>query len=1283
MPADDDPSEDAAQDADVSPTDESPAPKQQEPQQKEAGNAPETDGSVGDDLAEESDNMLDFPVVGIGASAGGLGAFQTFLEHLPADPGMAFVFVQHLDPEHESELPDILQRITSMDVAHVEDDNGTRLEPNRIYVIPPGRNMRIEEDELHLSPMTESSRKRAPIDLFFRSLADSQDGNAVGVVLSGSGSGGTTGLKRIKERGGITLAQDPDDAEFEGMPQSAVRSGIVDVVAPAAELAEQLARYRDALSQIQLPSEAEELPDDEEEVLSGIFRHLKDRAGNDFSDYKRSTMLRRIGRRMQVHHIEEMSRYLTYLREHEDEAQALLQDLLITVTDFFRDPEAFETLQQEVIPTLFAENEEDRVVRVWAAGCATGEEAYSLAISLHEYAANLAEPPEVQVFATDLGEKAIRTARAGFYPENIAADVSEERLQRFFEAKPNGYQVRHDVRESVIFAEHDLMSDPPFSQLDLVVCRNLLIYLKRDAQRSLFEVFHYALRPGGYLFLGSAESGEGAKDLFRPANKDHRIYQRKDDVERRPQFQKMPFIGAEFKQAEHAREEPRAAQKQQPSFEDVYLQLLDEHAPPGVVVSAQKDIAHVFKGAEPYLRVTTGTPTQNVLEVVRPELRTALRRVLLQAKNEGKEVRSREVSVEVGKRRRQVELVARDVEGSSYVQVFFERVEGGGDDEAAGAPEQQPAARFGASSSPAEHLPSENRDEVIEQLENELNETRRELQSTVEEYETSMEELRASNEELQSMNEELRSTTEELETSKEELRSMNEELSTVNQELNTKNDELARVNSDLENLLTSTEIATVFLDRDLRVQRYTPRATDLFNLIESDRGRPLKHVTRKYEHDGLEQDARRVLDRLTPVEREVQNEAGQWFLARMQPYRTTEDKIDGVVLTFVDITERKEMEEKLRRNAEKHQILIESVTEYAIITTNTDGRIATWNEGAQDMLGYRETEAIGQPVEILFSDEDREAGAAQEEMRIAEEHGQVRNERWHVRKSGERFWGSGVMTALRTPEGKLRGYAKVMRDNTRRKEHEEKLQALNEKLEERVKERTGQVRRLASSLTMAEQRERQRIAQVLHDSLQQLLFGLEMDVRQLRRGLPASSEALSEDDHQPNVEMLQQMESTLDEAIEETRTLTAELSPPVLREKDLDASLQWLAEHMQERHDLAVEVAGSCSLGSEDLRVLLFQMVRELLFNVVKHADIQEARVAVDEDEEHLAVNVEDDGDGFDAEAALSDGESGFGLKSVRERLELIGGHLDIESADDDGASVTITVPRSVGGNGA
>lgn len=1239
---------------------------------------PQTDGEADDESRKDDrDTALDFPVVGIGASAGGLEAFRTFLEHLPEEPGMAFVLVQHLDPEHESELPTLLQRVTGIEVVQVENDGGMALEPNTVYVIPPARNMTIDGGKLHLSEMDEPRAERAPIDHFFRSLAESQEGNAVGVVLSGSGSGGTNGLKRIKERGGITLVQDPDEAEFEGMPRSAVRMGMVDVVAPVAELAEKLTQYRKSLNQIQLPREVEDLPESDEEALEKIFNQLHTRTGNDFSHYKRSTMLRRIGRRMQVHHIEELPQYLEYLREHDDEAQALFRDLLITVTNFFRDPEAFETLREEVLPQLFEGKEADDTVRVWATGCATGEEAYSVAILLHEYAATLDGPaPEIQVFATDVSEEVIKTARAGFFPENIAADVSEERLKRFFEAAAGGYRVRRAVRESVVFARHDLMGDPPFSRLGLVVCRNLLIYLKREKQRGVFEVFHYALRPGGYLFLGSAESAAEAKDLFRAADKQHRVYRRHDDGTGPSGIQEMPFMQRKLEPSDGWEADP--SDRQEPSFEEVRLTLLDEYAPPGVVVNEQREIVHVFEGAGAYLRVAAGAPTHDVLEVIRPELRSALRSSLFQARNEAQDVRSRAVPLDVGGHGRRIRLAVRPLPNSSFLQVTFEREDEEEDraaraDEGAGEEEAPPPSDGEPSDGRAGEAPpqdEEQREDLVEQLEAELNEVRRERQGAVEEHETSMEELRASNEELQSMNEELRSTTEELETSKEELQSMNEELTTVNQELGSKNEELSEVNSDLKNLLTSTRIATLFLDRDLRVQRYTPRATDVFNIIESDRGRPIQHVTRKFDYDGLEADARQVLRDLQPIEREVENEEGRVFLMQLHPYRTVEDKIDGVVLTFVDFTERKRAEEELRRSEERHRLIVENVRNYALFTLDTHGAIDTWNAGAERIFGYTEEEIVGEAVDVLFTEEERAEGVPEREQSTALEEGEAPDRRWHVRKDGTRFWADGVLTRLDDDDGEVRGFSKILRDDTDRRRYEEGLQDAKEEAEESARMKSTfianmghEVRTpLTGMIGLAEMLEgdledrQQEQARLIWQSGQRLLETLNaiLSLSRLEAGQAAT-------------------EPEAFDAAEEVRQ-TIEMQRPEADAKGVAVNFDAPAEGVPVRLD----------------RNFLRRIAGNLVSNAIKFTREGRVDVALAANETALRLSVADTGVGIgeDFRAHLyeefrqeSTGVerthegSGLGLSITRKLVDLLGGRVAVESEQGEGTTFTVELP--------
>lgn len=829
-----------------------------------------------------------FPIVGIGASAGGLRALQRFLGNLPEDTGMAFVVIVHLDPHHESQMAALLQACTAMPVRQVT--RSLTAQPNHVYIIPPDKDLAMAEGELRVSARAGVAHVRAPIDLFFRTLAETHEVDAIGVILSGTGSDGSQGVRWIKERGGVTMAQEPVDAEYGGMPRSAIETGQVDVVLSAAELGAELARLRHAASTIALPAGREDLGAGEATALGNILDHVRQETGLDFAGYKHATVLRRLERRMQFTGTKGLVDYLGMLRDSPAETTTLFNDFLICVTSFFRDPEAFEALEREVVPALFADKGSEDYVRVWVAGCATGEEAFSLVILLSEYADRLEKPPKIQVFATDVHEKSFTFAREGLYPESIATDVSPQRLDRFFSREPDGYRVKKTIREKVLFATHDLLKDPPFLRLDLVSCRNVLIYLQRETQQRLLELFHFSLRPRGYLFLGSSESTDLTPRLFSPVEKRRHIYRSLDGPH--------PLVLHAPRAPVDTRATPPAFRQSGSSpFGAVHQRLVEAYAPPSLVVNGAGEVVHLSNRVGRYLHHAGGEPTSKLVDMVEGELRVELGTLLRTALRTGKPAEARGVRIDIDGKRRRVDVnirpLAEDNPAGAFALVVF--------DEQPGTP--RPRER-GAMTRQAES----SRKATIEQLEEELKETRTRLAATSEEHEATIEELRASNEELQSITEEQRAVAEELEASKEELQSINEELRTVNQEHRIRNEELASVNSDLINLIDSTDIGTLFLDRELRIRRYTSPVAQVFNFVSSDIGRPLSHVTHGLDYPDLNDDVRTVLATLTRVEREVKTADGRWFVVRLSPYRSIEDKIDGVVLTLVDTTARKHVE---------------------------------------------------------------------------------------------------------------------------------------------------------------------------------------------------------------------------------------------------------------------------------------------------------------------------------------------------------------------------------------
>jgi two-component system CheB/CheR fusion protein len=839
----------------------------------------------------DASNKPAVTVVGVGASAGGVKALQTLLAALPARPDAAFVVVVHLDPRAHSQLAEILASHTAMPVTAVVDSQP--LEKNHVYVIPPDRQLEISDHRIAAIGFEEPRGQRAPIDRFFRSLA-AEHGDGFAVILTGGGSDGAVGVKAVKEAGGIILVQDPAEAEHASMPNAAIATQVADFILPVKQLGERLAELIRAKGHAANAQRA----GDEDDNLRRILAHLRVRTGHDFSHYKRSTVMRRLLRRMQVTRREEFEDYFSHLRTHAEEAQALLADLLISVTTFFRDHKAFESLAANVIPQLFR-HEEREPLRVWVAGCATGEEAYSVAMLLIEEGSKREFRPEIQVFASDMDARALNVAREGRYPAAIDADVNEERLRRFFIRDGEEYRIKRELRDAVLFANHSLLKDPPFSRLDLICCRNLLIYLDRDLQQQVLATLHYGLKPDGYLFLGSSETADHADGLFRVVDRDARIYQSAGrSMERMPTLPRLLGTPSE-PHGVAAAPSPATAQS-------THRQTLEVMAPPSVLVDQSSKVLHLSENAGRYLQPSAGPMVNDITDLVRPELRFELRSALYRAFSKGENSLSGVISVRFNGSACPVYLQVRPQAGEgpdkdiNRALVFF--IEG----------EQQRLA--GAAE--GERGPSSD---TVAQLRQELDMARSRLRTMREESEAANEELRAANEELQSINEEYRSTAEELETSKEELQSINEELQTVNSELKLKLETVSRANSDLQNLMAAMDFGTLFLDAGLKIKRFTPRLSDLFNITPGDVGRPITDFTHQLAYEDLAKDAHKVLADLTPVEREISSSKGGHYIARIRPYRTVDDKIDGVVTTFIDVTEKRRMEEALRAAQEELQ----------------------------------------------------------------------------------------------------------------------------------------------------------------------------------------------------------------------------------------------------------------------------------------------------------------------------------------------------------------------------
>jgi len=870
------------------------------------------------------DSKPPFPIVGIGASAGGLEAFEQFLTHTPPDTGMAFVLIQHLDPKHKSILSELIQRYTRMKVHEVED--GMVVEPNTVYVIPPNRNLALLHGILHLLEQSEIPGVRTPIDFFFRSLAEDRKEGAICIVLSGTGTEGAMGLRAVKGEGGMVMVQDPESAKYDGMPRSAIATGLVDYILPPEKMADQLIRYvRHALDDVL--ARTTDAVDKKSGLLQKIFILVRSKTGHDFSYYKQNTIVRRIERRMAVNQISRLSDYVRYMQDDPREAGILFKELLIGVTNFFRDKEAFEALRDKAIHQLFENRSPGNPVRIWVPGCATGEEAYSIAMLCQDAIRSTGRNLAIQIFATDIDGDAIESARLGLYPDSIAVDVPPEYLERFFKREEGSFRINKEIRDRVVFAIQNVISDPPFSKIDLISCRNLLIYLGSELQKKVLPLFHYSLKKEGFLFLGSSETIGEFSDHFSVMDRKWKLFKGKDtDLTQRQVLDiHAPTATDRRVDAQMARHVPPLRGT---NYRDVAEKIIREsYGPTGVIVNEKSEVLYIHGRAGKYLEPPSGEYTGNILSLAREGLKLDLATSLRKALAQKIEVRTEHVRVKTNGDYQLINLVVKPISQPASLEgtllVIFE------DLPSDARSDTEPKSHEGI---------DDELDPHVQQLEQELRSAKEYLHTTIEEMETTNEELKSTNEELQSSNEELQSTNEELETSKEELQSINEELSTVNSELQQKIEELSNTSSDLNNLLASTEIGTIFLDKSLNIRRFTPASTEFLSFLQTDIGRPVSHLASHMHYDRLVEDAKEVLRTLVPKEMEVETRKGRWFNMRILPYRTIENVIDGVVITFVETTQQREMEQKLRGEIcerERAEQRVQRSLDYAEAIVNT------------------------------------------------------------------------------------------------------------------------------------------------------------------------------------------------------------------------------------------------------------------------------------------------------------------------------------------------------------
>lgn len=964
-----------------------------------------------------------FPIIGVGASARGLDAFKALLHGVPANSGFAFVLVQHLDPDHDSMMVELLSRATSMTVQQIAD--GMPVVPDHVYMIPPNAYVTIENRTLRVVRPKEPRGLRMPINRFFRSLAEDVQEDAVCIVLSGTGTDGTQGLRSIKEYGGTAIVQDPASAGYDGMPKAAIATGMADIVCAPELMLENLMAHRGSI----IPSgdaQAHAAPNKND--INAVLALLKARLNFDFGYYKKNTLKRRIERRMALREVDDVRAYLRVLRGDSNELKSLFKDMLISVTNFFRDPETMEILANTVVPDLVKVVTDDRPLRIWVPACASGEEAYTLAILFLEAFEAARIKPNLQIFATDVDMDALDIGRLGIYPENISGDITPERLKRHFVRERQGYRVNTRLRETVVFAAQNLIADPPFSRMDLISCRNLLIYLEPDIQKKIIPLFHFSLTNDGYLFLGSSESVGRHGELFSQIVNKVRIY-RKLPAAKQPALN-LPIAAGEGLRGGAYTKATDLRQKASALDDLVHRTLLDFFAPAAVLINP-KMVVQYFHGATlNYLNQPNGEPTQNLLDLASPNVRGNLRALVTKVLQTGEIAASAGLRLDPGgdsEKRLKITVIPVREDPVSLMLVTFEDIRVAG-------------------SKPMPALDEDilNEGGVVRQLEFELQATREDLQSTIEELETSNEELKASNEEVMSMNEELQSTNEELETSKEELQSLNEELNTVNSQLQEKLNELESSNNDFSNLLASTDLATVFLDTDLRIKRVTPASRRLFNIIPSDIGRLLTDITFRVVDPALMDDIGHVLETLVPIEREVRAPAegtapAEWYWRRLLPYRTRENRIEGVVITYTNITDPKRSREALI-SSEAGLASAQRIAQLGSWSYDVDTGTATFSAELYRIFGLAHDEADKDVKDVLAAIEPADRDRLQRLAETTLKTGEACDVEFVIRlSSGEARVVNALAEAVRDGDGRVIQISGTVHDITDRKSREDAL----------------------------------------------------------------------------------------------------------------------------------------------------------------------------------------------------------------------------------------------------
>ena len=1211
-----------------------------------------------------------FPVVGIGASAGGLEAVSQLLESLSADTGMGFVVVQHLDPRHESKLDSILGKSTPMPVH--EATHGVSVEPNNIYIIPPNTTMTVARGVLQLEPRGDVPVHHLPVDSFFKSLAEDRQTGAIGVVLSGTGSDGTLGLEDIKAAGGITFAQDEESAKYAGMPLSAVRSGCVDVVLPPAEIARELAR----VGQHPYVTKPEALGERagalaEEASFRKILALLRATYGVDFSAYRDTTIRRRMMRRMVLSVKEDLGEYGRYLEKNRQELDALYHDILINVTSFFREPETFETLKQTVFPEILKGKSSGAPLRIWAPGCSTGQEAYSLAIALVEFLDDKSVNPNIQIFATDLSDTvSLQKAREGVYPENIAGEVSPERLRRFFSKEDGKYRVNKMIRDMCLFAKQNVAADPPFSRIDMVSCRNLLIYLAPPLQKRVIPTFHYALNPEGFLLLGASETIGTSSDLFTLVDRAHRIYRKRSTALRAyPHFSVEDIRTALVTRPRDREGEPAGNEW----LREADRMVLNQYSPPGVLINSDFQVLQFRGDTGAYLRPSPGEASLNVLKMAREGLFLELRSAIAECRARKVEVRHKNVRIRGDTQSHKIDVRVLPVllagKSEECFLILFE-------DESARAMAVEPAQGSGSAESVAPGALSQwfrrklsgadlmqGEDVDVKTLRQELVSTREYLQSVIEEQDASNEELKSANEEILSTNEELQSTNEELETAKEELQSVNEELTTVNEQLLNRNSELSRLNDDVSNLISSASMPMVAVGVDLRIRRVTPAAAKLFNILPMDIGRPIGNLKPAIDIPELETLIAEVIDTVKLNERQVRDREGRHHMLRIHPYRTADNKIDGAVVVLLDIEEVTSQAARLRQKA-----ALLDLSSDAIIVRDRRSEITLWNHGAELTYGWRADEALGKHAHELLM-----AGGAAAGENVDATLRTV--DRWegeldHVRKDGTHLTVDSSQVVDRDIDGSVLAILEINRDVTERK-------------------------RVMNEVAAADQAKTNFLATLGHE-LRNPLTPLRNGMQVLRRVGTDAPEAV---EVRETIERnIRRMARLIDDLLDVSRInhgrIELKREPVDLVEivKEVAAELRSMADASDNK--LTTRLPGQPLIVDAD-PVRLAQIVENVVHNAIKYTDGGKVDVTLAREDSSAIMHVRDSGIGIapenlgkiwepfvQADISLERRRSGLGLglTLVRSLVDLHGGSISGRSEGvGRGSEFVIKLPLAAG----